>query len=83
MSDGTFWLMIGALSVGIAGVFVYVLFMIFLPEWVGITGKSALDAESKHRGGEEAEEGSFWKMMDAEPVKRPSAAQDVDKKKTD
>ncbi|MCM2281652.1 MAG: hypothetical protein NDI61_07380 [Bdellovibrionaceae bacterium] len=33
------------LSVG-----VYVLLMIFLPEWVGITGKVALENERSHRG---------------------------------
>lgn len=32
------------------GIFVYVLFMIFLPEWVGITGKTALKNERDHLG---------------------------------
>lgn len=32
------------------GIFVYVLFMIFLPEWVGITGKTALKNEQAHLG---------------------------------
>lgn len=30
---------------------VYLLFMIFLPEWVGITGKTALKNEQAHREG--------------------------------
>ncbi len=38
----------------IVGVVVYVLFMIFLPEWVGITGKTALENERSHRGPEES-----------------------------
>lgn len=37
----------------VLGVMVYVLFMVFLPEWVGITGKKALDAERSHRGDED------------------------------
>jgi hypothetical protein len=37
-----------------AGIFVYVLFMIFLPEWVGITGKNALENQKSH---EESHEG--------------------------
>lgn len=36
------------------GVFVYVLFMVFLPEWVGITGKKAREAQAAHRGEEQA-----------------------------
>lgn len=32
------------------GIFAYVLFMIFLPEWVGITGKTALKNEQAHLG---------------------------------
>jgi hypothetical protein len=32
------------------GIMVYVAFMIFLPEWVGITGKKALEAERAHVG---------------------------------
>ena len=32
------------------GVVAYVLFMVFLPEWVGITGKKAREAQDAHRG---------------------------------
>ncbi len=31
-------------------IMIYVLFMIFLPEWVGITGKKAIEAEKSHAG---------------------------------
>lgn len=34
----------------VLGIMVYVLFMVFLPEWVGITGKKALEAERSHQG---------------------------------
>lgn len=37
-------------GVFLGGVVVYVLFMIFLPEWVGITGKKAREAQEAHRG---------------------------------
>lgn len=46
------WLLLAAIGVCILAVVVYVLFMVFLPEWVGITGKTALEAEKTHRGGE-------------------------------
>ena len=36
------------------GVVAYVMFMIFLPEWVGITGKKALEAQEAHRGDTQA-----------------------------
>jgi hypothetical protein len=32
------------------GVVAYVMFMVFLPEWVGITGKKAREAQEAHRG---------------------------------
>lgn len=48
MSDFPWWIL---LIVVIGGLVVYVLFMIFLPEWVGITGKTALRNEQSHRDG--------------------------------
>lgn len=48
------WLIFAAIGVFVGGAFVYLVFMIFLPEWVGITGKTALEMERSHRGdGEE------------------------------
>lgn len=41
---------IAASVVFVLGVVAYVLFMVFLPEWVGITGKKALEAQRAHRG---------------------------------
>ncbi len=32
------------------GLVAYLMFMIFLPEWVGITGKKAREAQDAHRG---------------------------------
>lgn len=39
-----------AAGVVLAGIIVYVLFMVFLPEWVGITGKTALNNQKSHEG---------------------------------
>lgn len=39
-----------AAIVVLAGIFVYVMFMIFLPEWVGITGKTALKNQKDAQG---------------------------------
>jgi len=39
-------------GVMIAGIIVYLFFMIFLPEWVGITGKTALNNQKSHAGPE-------------------------------
>lgn len=44
------WVLIAAGSVFFVGLLVYVMFMIFLPEWVGISGKVAREAEASHRG---------------------------------
>lgn len=45
------WLLVAATAVFFGGAFVYLLFMVFLPEWVGITGKKAKEAEASHKGG--------------------------------
>lgn len=44
------WLVFAAIAVFIGGAAVYLFFMIFFPEWVGITGETALKAEQSHRG---------------------------------
>lgn len=45
--DSSF-IVLGGVAVVMAAILVYVVLMIFLPEWVGITGKAALDAERCH-----------------------------------
>ena len=44
------WMLLLVGGVFFGGLFVYVLFMVFLPEWVGITGKKAREAQDAHRG---------------------------------
>ncbi len=44
------WVFIAAGGVFFFGILVYVMIMIFLPEWVGISGKVAREAEESHRG---------------------------------
>lgn len=49
------WVYIAAGAVFFIGIIVYVMFMIFLPEWVGISGKVAREAEASHRGDAETD----------------------------
>ena len=42
------WFVFLAGGLFVLSIMVYVLFMVFLPEWVGITGKKALEAERSH-----------------------------------
>ncbi len=46
------------------GVVAYVMFMIFLPEWVGITGKKALEAQDSHRGTQASGPDLLGRMQD-------------------
>jgi hypothetical protein len=42
------WIIVGIIAVSLASVLVYVVFMFFLPEWVGITGSVAKKAIESH-----------------------------------
>jgi predicted RND superfamily exporter protein len=44
-------LIVGIILVFIGSFIVYGIFMIYFPEWVGITGKTALDYEKSHQEG--------------------------------
>ena len=64
----------------ILGVMVYVGLMVFFPEWVGITGKKALEAEQSHTGDRGAARGSdsgpasdVLQRMEKVPTDRTSA----------
>lgn len=48
------WFVFAGIAVFVGGAAVYLIFMIFFPEWVGITGETALKAEESHRGDAEA-----------------------------
>jgi uncharacterized membrane protein YcjF (UPF0283 family) len=48
MDSGFPWLIL--VAVVVVGIIVYVAFMIFLPEWVGITGETALKNEREAAG---------------------------------
>ena len=48
------WFIFVAGGLFILAVMIYVIFMVFLPEWVGITGKKALEAEQSHVGDQTA-----------------------------
>lgn len=53
----------GGILVFCAASLVYVAFLFFLPEWVGVTGKVALDAEKSHAKGSSSEEAGFGKNI--------------------
>lgn len=50
------WVYLAAGGVFVFFIAVYVIIMLLWPEWVGITGKVALEAERSHRGGSAATE---------------------------
>lgn len=52
-----FWFIAGFITVVGVSLVVYFALMIFLPEWVGITGKVALEAERSHREGSSEDTG--------------------------
>lgn len=47
--ETNYWILVGGVGVFVLAIAIYVVFMVFLPEWVGITGKVALEAERSHR----------------------------------
>lgn len=49
------WVYFAAAGVFILFIAIYVVIMIIWPEWVGITGQVALEAERSHRGGSPTE----------------------------
>ncbi|MDX9731749.1 MAG: hypothetical protein RBT63_08265 [Bdellovibrionales bacterium] len=55
MDDSTLWFISG-IALFIVGIMAYIGFMIFLPEWVGITGDTARKAEQSHRSGDVAQD---------------------------
>jgi uncharacterized membrane protein len=48
MENMNMWLMIGLGIFATLGIIAYIVLMIFFPEWVGITGKVALENERSH-----------------------------------
>lgn len=57
------WIWIGAAAAIIGSIIVYIGFMIFLPEWVGITGKTAIKNEKSHASGDIAEDDDVLERM--------------------
>lgn len=48
------WIVGGIIVISLFSILIYGALAVFFPEWVGITGKVALGAESSHREGEVA-----------------------------
>jgi H+/gluconate symporter-like permease len=63
------WLWLAAAGVVIGAIIVYVAFMVFLPEWVGITGKTAIENEKSHKDGETAKDNSFLQKLHGDKKK--------------
>ena len=49
--DGSMWIIAGVIFISIVSVLVYAILAVFFPEWVGITGKVARNAEQSHQEG--------------------------------
>jgi len=52
METGTI-IIIGGIAIGFISILIYAVIAIFYPEWVGITGKVARNAEQSHKSGSE------------------------------
>ncbi|MGE5085182.1 MAG: hypothetical protein ACM3MG_02715 [Bacillota bacterium] len=52
--ETSMWVIGGSIVITIFSFLAYAILAFFFPEWVGITGKVALDAEQSHREGEKA-----------------------------
>jgi hypothetical protein len=50
MEDSSQWVIVAGGIVFVLGIVAYIVIMLLFPEWVGITGKVALEAEQAHRG---------------------------------
>lgn len=53
----------GGVIVFFAATLVYLALLFFFPEWVGVTGKVALEAEKAHTKGSSAEETGFGRHL--------------------
>ena len=79
MDSGFPWWIL--LVVVVFGIFTYLMLMLFVPEWVGITGKTALENEKSHREGSEAIEpppkGRMRTMPGSQPPSAPHSQADM------
>lgn len=62
MENTQVWIIGGAIIISIMSIVIYAVLAVFFPEWVGITGKVALNAEKSHVEGEKASEHGFDKF---------------------
>lgn len=61
--DVSIWVIVGAIGVFLLFIAIYLFVMIVWPEWVGITGKVALEAERSHREGAKATGDEFFDKL--------------------
>lgn len=63
MDNAVLTVFAGGVIVFFAATIVYLALLMFFPEWVGVTGKVALDAEKAHTKGSGNEETGFGKHL--------------------
>lgn len=63
MDNAVLTVFAGGVIVFCAATIVYLGLLMFFPEWVGVTGKVALDAEKAHTQGSSSEETGFGKHL--------------------
>ena len=61
--EGSTLVLIGGAIVFMLSVMVYVVLMAFFPEWVGIAGKVASEAERSHHEGSKPNEDEFFNKL--------------------
>lgn len=62
--DSTVWVIAGAIIITIISFLAYAVLAFFFPEWVGITGKVARDAEQSHVEGTQAKKHTIDKLSE-------------------
>lgn len=62
--DAGVWIIGGAIIITIFSFLAYAILAFYFPEWVGITGKVALEAEQAHAEGAEAPKHGFDKISE-------------------
>lgn len=63
MDNTTLTVFAGGIIVFFAATLVYLALLFFFPEWVGVTGKVAREAEKSHTQGSNSEETGFGKHL--------------------
>lgn len=67
-----FGIIVGIIGIFVGACMVYGVFMVFFPEWVGITGKTALEYEKSHTEGSDVRlEDDLVERIQKSPASKP------------